>query len=66
MLRCRSLWKTFSTVRSTCQIKHLTRSLATAAEGVIPTENIRNIAIIAHGEKTFFYEPYFLIDFESG
>ncbi|KAJ4476707.1 GTP-binding protein TypA [Lentinula aciculospora] len=47
MLRC-SLWRTLSTVRPPCLSKILIRNLVTAADGVFPTENIRNIAIIAH------------------
>ncbi|KAJ3972811.1 hypothetical protein EV361DRAFT_822992 [Lentinula raphanica] len=48
MLRCRSIWKTFSTVRPLYLSRTLTRTLATVADGVLPTDNIRNIAIIAH------------------
>ncbi|KAJ3736925.1 GTP-binding protein TypA [Lentinula guzmanii] len=48
MLRCQSLWKTLSTVRPLCISKKFTRTLATVADGVLPIENIRNIAIIAH------------------
>ncbi|KAJ3893725.1 hypothetical protein GG344DRAFT_42738 [Lentinula edodes] len=48
MLRCRSLWKTFSAVRPPYTSKYLIRTLATTTDGVLPTEHIRNIAIIAH------------------